>query len=84
MRPAAENTRSTPAVEAGAARYWLLLGHLSELWEAVLVVLPPVEQDDVSVLERHRQVLLELVHLGLRLVVGGRALLEDATQGYLR
>ena len=62
----------------------VLLGHLSELGEAVLVVLPPVEQDDVGVLERHRQVLLELVHLGLRLVVGGRALLEDATQGYLR
>ena len=59
MRPAAENTRSTPAVEAGAARY-CLLGHLSELGEAVLVVLPPVEQDDVGVLERHCQVLLEL------------------------
>ena len=39
MRPAAENTRSTPAVEAGAARY--CLATLSELGEAVLVVLPP-------------------------------------------
>ena len=47
--PAAEKTRSTPADDAGAAKYWLLLDHLRQVRPLALLRLPPIEHLDVEV-----------------------------------